>query len=91
MDLLDLLPTDAGGTGRADHTPVVHIVTPDFSTLCREDFLEARALGDRCAISPHRETSDRSIRWANVTCQWCRSLGHDYYRYAVRTMTRRAA
>lgn len=90
LNLLDLLPTDAGGTGRADHAPVVHIVTPDFSTLCREDFLEARALGDRCSISPHRN-DDGSIRWRNVTCPWCRSLGHAYYRHAVRAMTGRAA
>ena len=26
MDLLDLLPADAGGTGRADHEPVIHIL-----------------------------------------------------------------
>lgn len=89
MDLLDLLPVDAGGTGREQHTPVIHIITPDFSTLCRDDFLEARALGDRCSISPHRE-GDR-IRWRNVTCPWCRSLGLAYYRYAVGAMTRRAA
>jgi len=89
MDLLDLLPVDADGTEHDQHIPVTHIVTPDFSTLCREDFLEARAHGDRCAVSPHRE-GDR-IRWRNVTCPWCRSLGLDYYRHAVRFMTRRTA
>lgn len=104
MNLLDLLSTDEGGTGLADHEPVVHIITPDFATLCRLGYLEARALGDRCPVSPHKDDRDRvpaigswngllfkthrhtRIRWRNITCPWCRSLGVAYYRHAVTAM-----
>jgi hypothetical protein len=107
MDLLDLLAVEDGGTGKCDHTPVLHILTPDFSTLCRLDMLEATALGDSCRISPHLGravgewvTNDdgsrrwrgwyESKRWKTITCPWCRSLGENYYRHAVRTMQGRA-
>lgn len=97
-DLLDLLSIEDGGTGNADHTPVVHIVTPDFATLCREDFLAMRARGDRCSVNPHRDRRDFEVidehgrgrykrtRWRNVTCPWCRSLGVAYYRHLVTVM-----
>ena len=94
MDLLDLLPEADGGTGRADHQPVVHIITPDFATLCRLDYLEARELGDRCPVSPHRPGRlDKwtGIRWRNITCPWCRSLGRAYYRAVMAAMNRSVA
>lgn len=104
-DLLDLLAPEDGG--RAGYMPVVHIITPDMATLCREDYLDASNRGDRCAISPHRDDRDRvevyrpdgtwkhltwsRIRWRNVTCPWCRSLGHVYYRWVCRAMQGRQA
>lgn len=92
---------------KPERTGIVHIITPDMATLCRDDYLEASDRGDRCAIGPHRDDADRvavpikgtthtgtrwtRVRWRNVTCPWCRSLGHNYYRHVVRTMQGRAA
>jgi len=104
-DLLDFLDVADGGRLLGDHVPVVHIITPDFATLCREDYLEVSDRGDRPALSPHQDDRDRvevdlpglpykglrwtRIRWRNITCPWCRSLGHEYYRHCVRVMTGR--
>lgn len=106
-DLLNLLPRADRGTGRArpDPTGIVHIVVPDMTTLCCEDYLEATGRGDRVAHSPHLDRTDQvqdhwpddrwrrtrytRIRWGNITCPWCRSLGYAYYRHIVRTMQTR--
>jgi len=104
-DLLDFLDVTDGGRRLGDHVSVTHVLTPDMGTLCREDNLAARAAGDRIDISPHHDDRDRievdlpgrsykglrwtRVRWRNITCPWCRSLGHAYYRHCVRTMTGR--
>lgn len=89
-DLLDFL--DVADGGRAGHVPVVHIITPDFATLCRDDYLEASDRGDRCAINPHREgVTFPAMRWRNITCPWCRALGHAYYRHVCALMNGRQA
>lgn len=68
-----------------DHEPVTHVITPDFSTLCRDDYLKASDRGDRLAISVP------GGNWAQITCPWCHSLGRAYYGHAIHRMQRRAA
>lgn len=65
-------------------TGIVHIVAPDMMPLCRDDFLEATARGDRCAINPHVNGGG----WRSITCPWCRSLGRAFYRRTVNRMQR---
>lgn len=52
-------------------TGIVHAVMPNFALACGIGLLDKPA-GDTVTFTANN--------WADVTCPWCHSLGHDYYR-----------
>lgn len=54
---------------------ITHVCLPNMGTACQLSYLKATDQGDRVAI-----------KWEDLTCNWCRSLGRSWYHWACKVM-----